>query len=84
MKDIIITSKKIKRERNIYILCFVLAFIINIIAIIVYTRPWVEMFSQIGYVFVISLFIYFILWIPRLLFIGGKNLFKKNQNTHPC
>ena len=48
MKDIVITSKKIKRERNIYILCFVLAFIINIIAIIVYARPWVEMFSQIG------------------------------------
>lgn len=82
MKDIIITSKKIKRERNIYILCFVLAFIINIIAIIVYTRPWVEMFSQIGYVFVISLFIYFILWIPRLLFIGGKSLFKKKRNAH--
>ena len=81
MKDIVITSKKIKRERNIYILCFALAFIINIIAIIVYTRPWVEMFSQIGYVFVISLFIYFVLWILRLLYMCGKSLFKKNKKT---
>ena len=39
MKDIIITSQKIKRERNIYLICFLLSFAINIIAILVYTRP---------------------------------------------
>ena len=32
MKDIIITSQKIKRERNIYLICFLLSFAINIIA----------------------------------------------------
>lgn len=42
MKDIIITSQKIKRERNIYLICFLLSFAINIIAILVYTRPWME------------------------------------------
>lgn len=65
MKDIIITSQKLKRERNIYLLSFILAFIVNVIAIIVYSRPWIEVISQIGYVIVISIFIYFILWIPR-------------------
>ena len=65
MKDIIITSKKLKQERNIYLLSFLLAFIINVIAIIIYSRPWIEIISQIGYVIVISFFIYLILWIPR-------------------
>ena len=54
MKDIIITSQKIKRERNIYLICFLLSFAINIIAILVYTRPWIEIFTQLGYVLVIS------------------------------
>ncbi len=65
MKDIIITSKKLKQERNIFLLSFLLAFIINVIAIIIYSRPWIEIISQIGYVIVISFFIYLILWIPE-------------------
>ena len=65
MKDIFITSKKLKQERNIFLLSFLLAFIINVIAIIIYSRPWIEIISQIGYVIVISFFIYLILWIPR-------------------
>ena len=69
MKDIIITSKKLKQERNIYLLSFLLAFIINVIAIIIYSRPWIEIISQIGYVIVISFFIYLILWIPRGILI---------------
>ena len=77
MKDIIITSQKIKRERNIYLICFLLSFAINIIAILVYTRPWIEIFTQLGYVLVISFFIYFILWIPRILIIGSSSPSKK-------
>ena len=54
MKDIIITSKKLKQERNIFLLSFLLAFIINVIAIIIYSRPWIEIISQIGYVIAVS------------------------------
>ena len=75
MKDIIITSQKIKRERNIYLICFLLSFAINIIAILVYTRPWIEIFTQLGYVLVI----YFILWIPRILIIGLRHLLRKKK-----
>lgn len=79
MKDIIITSRTIRRERNIYIVCFALSFVINIIAIIAYTRPWTEMFTQLGYVFVISVFIYFIIWIPRMCILGLYRLFQKRK-----
>jgi len=79
MKDIIITSKKLKRERNIYLLSFILSFIINIIAVIVYTRPWIELISQIGYVIVISFLIYFLLWIPRGIYNAFFYLFRRKK-----
>lgn len=79
MKDIIITSKKLKQERNIYLLSFLLAFIINVIAIIIYSRPWIEIISQIGYVIVISFFIYLILWIPRGILIFLSHLFQRKK-----
>lgn len=79
MKDIIITSQKLKRERNIYLLSFILAFIINVITIIVYSRPWIEVISQIGYVIVISIFIYFILWIPRGILSILIRLFRRKK-----
>ena len=60
MKDIIITSQKIKRERNIYLICFLLSFAINIIAILAihvrglkYSLNWgmcsLSVFSSISY-----------------------------------
>ena len=79
MKDIIITSKKLKQERNIFLLSFLLAFIINVIAIIIYSRPWIEIISQIGYVIVISFFIYLILWIPRGILIFFTHLFRRKK-----
>lgn len=79
MKDIIITSQIIKRERNIYLICFLLSFIINIIAVIVYTRPWTEIFTQLGYVFIISVSLYFLLWIPRLFIMGLCHFIRKKQ-----
>lgn len=79
MKDIIITSKKLKQERNIYFISFLLAFAINVIAIIVYSRPWIEIISQIGYVIVISLSIYLLLWIPRGILILLINLFRRKE-----
>ena len=79
MKDIIITSKKLKQERNIYLLSFLIAFIINVLAIIVYSRPWIEIISQIGYVIVISFFIYLILWIPRGILIFSARLFRRKK-----
>ena len=79
MKDIIITSKTIKRERNFYLLSFILAFLINVGAVIGYTRPWTEIFSQIGYVVVISIFTYFLLWVPRGIIIGICYFFRKRK-----
>lgn len=80
MKDIIITSQKLKGKKHLSDMLSSL-FAINIIAILVYTRPWIEIFTQLGYVLVISFFIYFILWIPRILIIGLRHLLRKRSNS---
>lgn len=69
----------LKQERNIYLVSFVVSFIINIIAIIIYSRPWLEMFSQIGYVIVISFIIYFLLWIPRGILAALSCIYRKGN-----
>lgn len=79
MKDIVITSQKIKRERNIYLVCLLAAIAINVGAIIAYKRPWAEVFTQIGYVFVVSLFIYLVLCPVRLVLYGLCCLWQKKR-----
>ena len=79
MKDIIITSRRLRQERNIYLLSFILAFIINVIAIIVYSRPWIEVISQIGYVIAISFLIYFLIRIPRGILAIAVYIFRKRK-----
>ncbi len=32
-----------------------------------FDRPWYELFTQLGYVVVMAVMIYLLLWIPRLL-----------------
>lgn len=66
-------------RREIYILlgCFVAAFLVNVGAIIAYDRPWVELVSQIGFVFFITGGIYVLLAVFRLLVWLVAKIFKK-------
>jgi hypothetical protein len=77
MKEIIITQEKLKRERNFYLLSFILSFIINVTAVILYKRPWSEIYSQIGYIVAISVFLYFLIIIPRVFITLLFRLFRK-------
>lgn len=63
MKDITITSKRLKKESTIFIVCFIIAFIINVVSIFIYKTSWFEMFTQIGYVTIISIVLY-LLFVP--------------------
>jgi len=76
MKDIVITPKQIKKELLVLLVCFVLSFIINIVAIVVYKTSWIEVFSQIGYVIIISVVLYILISLVRLIVSGIKKLFK--------
>lgn len=68
MKDTIITARAKKRELWILLACFVVANITNWVAIIRFSAPWYEVFTQIGYVVVTTLVIYALVTMVRLAF----------------
>jgi glucan phosphoethanolaminetransferase (alkaline phosphatase superfamily) len=74
MKDIIITSRRLKKEIYILSTCFIIAFLINIFSIITFKTPWYEIFTQIGYVLVITLISYLLVAIVRVIAILIKKM----------
>ena len=66
MKDTIISAAVKRRELYIWLACFVVANIVNWVAIIKFQSPWYEIFTQIGYVVVTSLLIYGVLLMARI------------------
>lgn len=80
MKDTIITAKQKKREVITWLVCFLIANLINFYAIITYNNTsFSELFTSLGYVFVASLAIYFLWTIIRILFYGLKKVLKAKK-----
>ena len=77
MKDIVITGKMIRRELCVLLGCFVAAFFVNVGAIISYDRPWSELYSQIGFVIFMTIGIYVLLAVLRLIVCLLTKLLKK-------
>ena len=69
MKDIVITRKALRRELFILLGCFIFAILLNIYAIIKYSRPAIEFVSMIGYVIVVTVIAYLILVVIRLIIL---------------
>ena len=78
MKDIVFTKRRQKKELLIFGICFAIGFFMNLISIIVYKTPWYEIFTQIGYVFVIAVIFYILLAIVRSI-IRLVKIFKKDR-----
>ena len=77
MKPIIIDSKFIKRELWILLGCFIAAVIFDLVGIILYKRPAIELVTTIGYEVVITLGLYAFLALVRILVFLVSQLFKK-------
>ena len=67
MKDTLITAKRKKTELLTALACLGIAFLINVVCIIWFHTPFYEVFTQIGYVFVIALGLYLIWTAIRLI-----------------
>lgn len=74
MKDLVISGKNIRRELLILLGCFIVGMLTNVGAIIAYDRPFTEFFSQIGFVIVFSLILYFVLWVVRLVVLAVRQI----------
>lgn len=68
MKDLTIKGTTISREIMWAVLCFAVAFLTNVYAVIHYDRPAIELISQIGFVLVITLALYVALAVVRIVF----------------
>ena len=77
MKDIVISEKHVRRELCLILVCFVLAFLVNVGAIIAFDRPWSELYSQIGYVLFITAGIYVLLAVVRIIVAVLYRMFRK-------
>ncbi len=77
MKDIVIPSRTIRRELLAALACFLTSFLVNVGAVIAYHKNWTEIFTQIGYVVVISVFFYVILWVIRILILIIKKIINR-------
>ena len=77
MKPIVIDSKFIKRELWILLGCFVAAVIFDLVGIIMFKRPAIELVTTIGYEVVIALGLYAFLALVRILVFLVSQLFKK-------
>ena len=77
MKDTVITADVKRRELWILLGCFVVANVINWVAIIKFATPLYEVFSQIGYVVVTTCILYILLWVLRLGWYLLKYLTRK-------
>ncbi|NOY95649.1 MAG: hypothetical protein GXO81_04600 [Chlorobi bacterium] len=76
MKDILIPAKRVKKELAILLVCFIAAFLLNIYAIAKYATSWSEILGQLHIIVILSLVIYFIVAILRLILSGILKAFK--------
>ncbi len=67
-KDTTLTATSKKRELIIFLICFVAAFILNVIGVLTYNSPGKELFTQIHVVILITLVFYGIVILFRVLY----------------
>jgi hypothetical protein len=56
-----------RREFIIWLIAFLLSNLLNVYGIIHYKTRWIELFTQLGYVFVLSLLLYFLVVLIRMV-----------------
>jgi RsiW-degrading membrane proteinase PrsW (M82 family) len=78
MRDTIITARAKKRELRYLGISFIIAFLLNILSIILYHTEWKELYTQLVVVIKFSVVIYIVIVVLRLIIIGVARLFGKN------
>lgn len=78
MKPITISSKQLKTALFYWLCSFGISYLLNIFSIIYYKTRWTELFTQLGYVLVLSMVIYFLIVVLRALFVIGKRIIIKH------
>lgn len=80
MKDIVFSVKQQKIEIKLFLTCFVIAFLLNVLSIIIYQTEWSEIVTQLLWVLILSCVFYGLTIFFRLLYWICKSLIHKNVN----
>ncbi len=83
MKDIVFTRRRQITELCILCVCLIIAFALNVWAIISYDAPWSELYSTFFYVLIFALVLYALTVALRLGFYTARSivrLFVKKQS----
>ena len=78
MKDLVVTSSRLKKEGIILLICFLASVGLNIYAISKYKSDWSELISQLPVVIGITFLIYLLVLLFRLVFLSIAKLIQKN------
>lgn len=62
-------------ELKVWLTVFLITNVLNIAAILIYKTEWKELYTQLGFVFMISLFLYVLVAVVRLI----AGLFRKKE-----
>ncbi len=79
MKDTILTAQRKKKELIAGVVCFLLANLANVYAIIAYETPAIELLTSMGYVLVATVFLYGVWCMLRLFYYGMKSILIKKK-----
>jgi len=77
MKDVLISGRRIAREIQIFLVCFVLALAVNAYAIHEYNTQWKELLTTLHITLAVAIILYVLLGILRLLLGGVARLFRR-------
>lgn len=77
MKDIVISSRHVKRELWVFLGCVVAMELVNVYAIVDYGGKWSELLMSLGFVVVAAVIVYLLLALVRLIVYGLKRLIRK-------
>lgn len=77
MKDLTITKKRQKTELVTLLICFVIAFALNVYAIIDHNAPAKELITSIFYVLTFAIVLYVAWSFIRIVFYAIRHLLKK-------
>lgn len=77
MKDIVISSRHIKRELWIFLGCVVAMELVNVYAIADYGGKWSELVMSLGFVVAAAVVTYIVVAVVRLIVYGIARLIKK-------
>lgn len=77
MKDIVISSRHIRRELWIFLGCIVAMELVNVYAIADYGGKWSELVMSLGFVVAAAVVAYAVVAVVRLIVYGIVKLIKK-------